>query len=130
MLCGPYYKKILESSVKSAIDTNAPEYRETLNSLKKYHGECVRLLDRVRLDGITDLEKSIMRVLEIMEGKRNVEKNLVEKLIRNLEVTLAKQSPLRGLSEFLRRVSSISELNSMHGVLPDPWAEVRHLQIR
>uniref|UniRef100_A0A914C7J8 Mediator complex subunit 15 n=1 Tax=Acrobeloides nanus TaxID=290746 RepID=A0A914C7J8_9BILA len=117
-------------TTKSSIDVNAPEYRETLNSLKKYHPQCLRLLDRVRLDGHIELEKTIQRIIEIMEGKRNVERKLVEKLIRNIEVTLAKQSPMRGLTEFVKRLSHIPELGSMHGILPDPWAEVRHLQIK
>lgn len=38
--------------------------------MKNYQKETKILLERVRVDGHEALEKSLLRVLEIMEGKR------------------------------------------------------------
>lgn len=49
-----------------------PEYKAALEQLKSYHGFCKRLILRLRVDGSqsSHLEKSVERVIEIIEGRR------------------------------------------------------------
>lgn len=61
---------LAQTPAPAIIDTNDPEYKKLLSEMKSYQKETKILLERVRVDGHEALEKSLLRVLEIMEGKR------------------------------------------------------------
>ncbi|KAI1729521.1 hypothetical protein DdX_01764 [Ditylenchus destructor] len=126
-----------------SIDQNAPEYKEALERLKNYHEPVKRLYFRLKIDDPTGsvnktLVTSLERVIEIMEGQRVVDMHLIEKLINNVRKALAAHNPSRYLYDTLKKISNMQQASEsthtavtpMHNILPDPWHDVRHLQIK
>ncbi|KAI1721075.1 hypothetical protein Ddc_07510 [Ditylenchus destructor] len=126
-----------------SIDQNAPEYKETLERLKNYHEPVKRLYFRLKIDDPTGsvnktLVTSLERVIEIMEGQRVVDMHLIEKLINNVRKALATHNPSRYLYDTLKKVTHLQQSSEsthtvvapIHNILPDPWHDVRHLQIK
>lgn len=67
------------SSVLQSVDQNQPEYKAALELLKSYADRIKRLMMRIHIDYLSGyeksstLEKSVERVIEVIEGRRLVE---------------------------------------------------------
>lgn len=61
-----------------------------------------------------------------------VDLKLLERLVKNVRSTLSMYDPSRGLTDLLKKLPSefAFAVQPSREILPDPWQDVRHLQIR
>ncbi|KAI6174411.1 hypothetical protein M3Y98_01187100 [Aphelenchoides besseyi] len=113
------------------VDRNDPEHKELMAELLRYKGKTEVLLERVRADNRDALEKSLLGVLDIMKGKRDVDVKLLKKLIGNLKTSIRQLNPVRCLNEFSNRITVVpTRFKNEPSILPDKWERLEPFKIR
>uniref|UniRef100_A0AC34R3A2 Uncharacterized protein n=1 Tax=Panagrolaimus sp. JU765 TaxID=591449 RepID=A0AC34R3A2_9BILA len=90
---------------------NSPDYQAALKELCSYKETCFRLVDRVKLDGAEHLSANFTKVLQIIEGKIQVPKELLLKLIRNVQSLEGKYNVTNGLTEAMAILQKQPEID-------------------
>ncbi|CAD5225633.1 unnamed protein product [Bursaphelenchus xylophilus] len=111
------------------IDKDQPEYKAVLEELKSLRQQTLILLERVKLDRHQNLEKSLVKVIEIMEGKKEVDLKLMQRLLNNVKTSINLHRPVRYLNEFVGRLNKVPKDLEM-GRLPDKWEHLDKMKIK
>ncbi|KAI6197879.1 hypothetical protein M3Y94_01277500 [Aphelenchoides besseyi] len=119
------------ASTGQPIDKNDPEHKELMAELLRYKGETEILLERGRADNRDALEKSLVGVLDIMNGKRDVDVKLLKKLILNLKNSIRQLNPVRYLYDFTNKITVVpTRFKNEPPILPDKWERLAPFKIR
>ncbi|CAD5218886.1 unnamed protein product [Bursaphelenchus okinawaensis] len=110
-------------------DKDQPEYKAVLDELKSMRPQITVLLERVKLDRHHNLENSLVKVIEVMDGRKDVDIKLMQRLLGNVKHSINVHKPTRALIDFVSRINKVpAELESNY--LPDKWDPMDKYKIR
>ncbi|VDK44227.1 unnamed protein product [Anisakis simplex] len=121
--------QLMSSNEADKAATEEPLYSQKLEQLKAYQDQIRRIIERNRLDGQQPKQK-YERLIEIMEGRRKVDLNLMEKLIVSVKCTVERSSVCYPLLEIARIDSNSLLSDTLKSSLPDPWIDFRQYSIK